>query len=91
MFDEIIKRWINTGQLTQNDIIPLFLEWDKEFGEGKATPEEVVALINSVSINYMPILYKILKYVSIQRKYEWAEIYDQNGTFKARYWNKIPD
>ena len=25
MFDEIFKRWVNTNQLTQDDIIPLFL------------------------------------------------------------------
>lgn len=91
MFDEIFKRWINTGQLTENDIVPLFLEWNKIFGNGTATPQDVMLLINMVHTDYAPILQRILRDVGIKKGYEWAELYDQNGKFIARFWQKDPD
>lgn len=88
MFDEIFKRWINTGQLSENDIVPLFLEWNQTFGDGKGTPQEVISLLHVIQTDYYRIMCKILKYVGIIKGYNWAEIYDKNGTFVARYWNK---
>ena len=88
MFDEIFNRWMNTGQLTQDDLIPLFLEWNQTFGDGKATPQEVIMLTQIIHTDYLRIMEKILKYIGIKKGYDWGEIYDKNGNFVARFWNK---
>jgi hypothetical protein len=92
MFDEIFKRWVNTNQLTQDDIIPLFLEWNQTFGDGQARPEHVLGLMRVMQTDYYRIMLHILKMVGIKKGYEWSEIYDtKTGRFIARFWNKIPD
>lgn len=89
MFDEIFKRWINTGQLTQDDIIPLFLEWNQTFGNGQARPEHVLTLMQFIHTDYGRLMLYILKMVGIKKGYEWSEIYDhETGRFIARFWNK---
>ena len=88
MFDTIFTRWVNTNELTQDDIIPLFLEWNKTFGDGKASPQDVLALIQFIRVDYRSLMEHILKYVGIKKGYDWAELYDANGRFIARFWNK---
>ena len=78
MFDEIFKRWITTGQLTENDIVPLFLEWNKTFGGGKGTAEEVLILLQIIHTDYLQIMYKILHDVGIAKGYKWEEVRDTN-------------
>lgn len=91
MFDEIFKRWINTGQLTEGDIVPLLLEWNQTFGNGKATADQAALVIRSLRIDYASLLQYILTMIGIKRGYEWAEIYDQRGRFIARFWQKNPN
>jgi len=91
MFDEIFKRWINTGQLTQNDIVPLFLEWNQTFGNGRATAQDVLMLMQFVHVDYRSLMQYILDMVGRKRGYEWAEIYDKDGNFRARFWQVNPD
>ena len=86
MFDEIFKRWIEMGQLTENDIVPLFLEWNQEFGDGKATPEEVITLLHIVHTDYYKLMQYILKVVGVRKGYHWEEVWDTNtGKFIARF------
>ena len=86
MFDEIFKRWITTGQLTENDIVPLFLEWNKTFGDGKGTAEEVLILLQIIHTDYLQIMYKILHDVGIEKGYKWEEIRDTNtGRLIAKF------
>ena len=86
MFDEIFKRWITTGQLTENDIVPLFLEWNKTFGDGKGTAEEVLILLQIIYTNYLQIMYKILHDVGIAKGYKWEEVRDTNtGRLIAKF------
>lgn len=89
MFDEIFKRWIDTGQLTQDDIVPLFLEWNQTFGNGQAQPEHVLTLMQFIRTDYGRLMLYILKMVGIKKGYEWSEIHDyETGKFIARFWNK---
>lgn len=89
MFDEIFKKWINTGELQENDIVPLMLEWNQTFGNKKATVQEAVASINFIPYELrFSLLQFILKNVGIKKGYDWCELYDSNGNFLARYWNK---
>jgi len=85
MFDEIFKRWITTGQLTENDIVPLFLEWDQEFKDGRVTPEMVMTLISHFRTDYYRIMCYILKMVGISKGYHWEEVYDSNGQIISRF------
>lgn len=86
MFDEIFKRWITTGQLTENDIVPLFLEWNKTFSDGKGTAEEVLILLQIIHTDYLQIMYKILHDVGIAKRYKWEEVRDTNtGRLIARF------
>ena len=88
MFDQIFDRWIATGQLTQDDLIPLFLEWNQTFGDGKATPEEVIMFTHMVHADYYRMMQYILKMVSIKRGYVYTEIWDtKTGKFVARFLN----
>lgn len=86
MFDEIFKRWITTGQLTENDIVPLFLEWNQTFGDGKGTPQEVLALLQMIHTDYYRIMEKILRDVGIMKGYRWEEVRETNtGRLIARF------
>jgi hypothetical protein len=85
MFDEIFKRWITTGQLTENDIIPLFLEWDNEFKDGTTTPEMILTLVSTLRTNYYIIMCYILKMIGIRRGYRWEEVRDINGKIIYRF------
>lgn len=85
MFDEIFKRWIETGQLTINDVAPLFLEWDQEFGNGMATPELVFFMLSTLHTDYTRMMNYILKMIGIKRGYHWEEIRDINGIVIKRF------
>ena len=85
MFDEIFKRWVTTGQLTENDIVPLFLEWDQEFGNGTVTPELVLFMLSTLHTDYIRMMNYILKMIGIKRGYQWEEIRDINGIVIKRF------
>jgi len=78
MFDEIFNRWITTGYLTQNDIIPLFLEWNQTFGDGNGTAQEVSVLMNLIHTDYYRLMNKILHDVGVKKGYKWEEVWDLN-------------
>lgn len=85
MFDEIFKRWIETGQLTENDIVPLFLEYDQEFLGGKMTAEQVIFFISHFQTNYYPMMCHILKRIGVNRGKQWEEMVDKNGNVMCRF------
>lgn len=85
MFDEIFKRWITTGQLTENDIVPLFLEWNQVFGDGKAQPEHVLGMLQILRTDYSALMNHILKFVGIKKGYHWEELLDRNGRVLTRF------
>lgn len=86
MFDEIFKRWVTTGQLTKNDIVPLFLEWNQTFGDGKGTPQEVNVLMNLIQADYRQLMEKILHDVGVKKGHKWEEVWNiKNGRFITRF------
>ena len=91
MFDEIFKRWVTTNQLTQDDIVPLFLEWDQTFVDGNASPEQVLLLMQIIQVDYYRVMCNILKMVGIKKGYEWSEVYDNTGRLLTRFLNKKLD
>ena len=45
MFNDIFKRWIETNELNPDDLVPIFLEYDKEFNEGNITSDQIALLL----------------------------------------------
>ena len=87
MFDEIFKRWITTGNIYENDLVPILLEYDKEFKDGKATPQDVLAFLNHPLIIHMDLnraISRVLKLLGIRKKYNWIEVYDKDGRLLTR-------
>lgn len=85
MFDEIFKRWVTTGQLTENDIVPLFLEWNQVFGDRQVRPEHVLEMLQILQTDYGRMMNYILKMIGIKRGYQWEEVYDKNGKLLTRF------
>lgn len=91
MFDEIFKRWIEIGNIYQSDIIPILLEYDKEFNEKQIDPNMIsIFLQNPISgyYNLEGALSKALKYIGIKKGYNWTEVYNQNGILLRRFLNE---
>lgn len=86
MFDEIFNRWVNGGQLTKDDIVPLFLEWNQTFGDGQAKPEHVLGMMSILHTDYGRLMHYVLKMVGIKKGYNWEELWDMNtGRFITRF------
>jgi len=91
MFDEIFKRWIETGNIYQSDIIPILLEYDSEFNEKQIDPNMITTFLQSSLVAYSNLdvaLNKALKYIGIKKGYNWTEIYNQNGILLKRFLNE---
>ena len=90
MFDEIFKRWIETGNIYQSDIIPILLEYDSEFNDKQIDPQALTLFLNSPTIQYINLngaLERALKYVAIKKGYIWEEMYDRDGFLMKRFMN----
>jgi hypothetical protein len=85
MFDEIFKRWIETGRLNDEDIVPLFLEYNQTFGDKQATAEHVLFMLTHLMLDYTHIINYMLKTLSIQKGYNWEELIDKNGIVIKRF------
>lgn len=92
-FDEIFKRWVDNESLTQEDIIPILVEYVTVFEKGEFDPQKTLAFIRIASSQYFNgqsmlniAINNALKLVGIKKNYHWAEIYDVDGRFKGRIW-----
>lgn len=93
MFDEIFKRWIDTNSLSQDDIVPILIEWDQTFGEGKLSGNEIVGMLNQDPriqfLNMGDVLNKALTYIGIKKGYNWITVYSPEGVLIKRFWNNV--
>ena len=89
MFDEIFKRWIETNQLAGEDLIPIFLEWDQTFGEGKITGDQVIAMLNQDPriqiVDMGATLNKAMTYLGIKKGYQWYSVLTADGQLLKRH------
>jgi hypothetical protein len=85
MFDEIFKRWIETGRLNDEDIVPLFLEYNQTFGDKQATAEHVLFMLTHLMLDYTHIINHMLKMLGIQNGYNWEELIDKNVIIIKRF------
>jgi len=84
MIDDIFKRWIETNNITQEDIIPILVEWNHLVGDGRATPETAALFCSVVQTDYNSMINRALHDIGIKKGYSWYEIVDKNNNIIRR-------
>ena len=87
-----MDKWMHLQPLNQEDIIVLLTEYDQTFNEGKVSPQEILTMLQfpPVQMGLNDATVKAIKRLSIKKGLEWADIYNEDGSFVARYWLKEP-
>ena len=89
MFNDIFKRWIDTNELNQDDLVPIFLEYDKEFNEGNITSDQIALLLQHpfVQMNIMIAVDTMMHFLGKKKEFQWIEVYSSQGQLIKRFWN----
>ena len=89
MFNDIFKRWIETNELNQDDLVPIFLEYDKEFNEGNITSDQIALLLQHpfVQMNIMIAVDNMMHFLGQKKEFQWIEVYSPQGQLIKRFWN----
>lgn len=92
-FDEIFKRWVDKNELTQDDIIPILMEYVQTFDKGEFNPQMAMTFIQIANSQYINgqsglvlAINNALKMTGIKKGYHWADVLDQNGNLLKRIW-----
>jgi hypothetical protein len=92
-FDEIFKRWVNKNELTQEDVMPILMEYVQTFKKGEFNPQIALAFAQMTSNQWINgqnglniALNNALKMTGIKKGYHWAEVLDQQGNLLKRIW-----
>lgn len=88
-YENIFKKWVTTNQLSQNDVIPILLEYNNLFGTKALTPQEInIFLDHPIVQGYINILtINALNMIGVKKGYSWITITDKNNRFIRRYIN----
>ena len=91
--DEIFKRWVDKNELTQEDIVPILMEYVQTFDKGEFNPQTALTFAQMVSNQWINgqsglniALNNALKMTGIKKGYHWAEVLDQQGNLLNRIW-----
>lgn len=89
MFTDIFKRWIETNELSQDDLVPIFLEYDKEFNEGNITADQIALLLQHpfVQMNIVVAVDNMIHLLGKKEGFQWIEVYSPQGQLIKRFWN----
>lgn len=89
MFNDIFKRWIETNELNPDDLVPIFLEYDKEFNEGNITSDQIALLLQHpfVQMNIMIAVDNMMHSIGKKKEFQWIEVYSPQGQLIKRFWN----
>lgn len=85
---ELIDKWVKQEPFTHADILTMLIEYSRIFGNRTVTPEEANLVTQVWHGNWNRVIYKAMRDLGIIYNANIAEIYDQNGKFIARYYNK---
>lgn len=92
-FDEIFKRWVDKNELTQDDIIPILMEYVQTFEKGEFNPQTALTFAQMASNQWINgqsglsiAINNALKMTGIKKGYHWGEILDQQGNLLRRIW-----
>lgn len=89
MFNDIFKRWIDTNELNPDDLVPIFLEYDKEFNEGNITSDQIALLLQHpfVQMNIVVAVDNMMHLLGKKKEFQWIEVYSPQGQLIKRFWN----
>lgn len=89
MFNDIFKRWIESNELSQDDLVPIFLEYDKEFNEGNITADQIAVLLQHpfVQMNIISAVDNMMHLLGKKEEFQWIEVYSPQGQLIKRFWN----
>lgn len=97
-FDEIFKRWVDKNELTQEDVMPILMEYVQTFKKEEFNPQIAKAFIQMTSNQWINgqnglslALNNALKMVGIKKGYHWADVFSPNGQFMYRMWQPQDD
>ena len=92
-FDEIFKRWVDKNELTQEDVMPILMEYVQTFKKVEFNPQIAMTFIQMTSNQWINgqnglslALNNALKLTGIKKGYYWAEVLDQQGNLLKRIW-----
>jgi hypothetical protein len=92
-FDEIFKRWVNKNELTQEDVMPILMEYVQTFKKVEFNPQIALAFAQMTSNQWINgqnglrlAVNNALKMTGIKKGYHWAEVLDQQGNLLKRIW-----
>ena len=92
-FDEIFKRWVDKNELTQEDIIPILMEYVYTFDKGEFNTQAALTFAQMANNQWVNgrsglsiALNNALKMTGIKKGYHWAEVLDQQGNLLKRIW-----
>ena len=89
MFEEIFNRWIDTNSLNMADIIEILVEYNKTFGDGTVTEQQVMGMLQQDPriqlINLAGAINQAISYIGLKKGYEWYEVYNKEGNLLKRF------
>lgn len=87
-FDEIFKRWIDKNELTQEDIIPILMEYVQTFDKGEFNPQGTIAFIQLMNSNGLlgRVLENAIEKIAYKKQYHWGKVFDSKGQLLSRIW-----
>ena len=86
--EDIFKRWIETGNLTQDDIIPVLMEYAKLYEKGTCSQEQLMIFMQTIPMDWNYTLTRALTLIGKKLRYSWIEVYDNKGLLIKRFWNE---
>lgn len=87
-FDEIFKKWIDTGKLTNEDIFTILLEYDNTFNDGTLTIQQIEIFLSHpiIQIELNSIITEALSKLGLKKGYKWWTIRNSDGQLIRRMW-----
>lgn len=92
MFDEVFTKWINTGQLSLEDITIILLEYNQVFGDGKVTGDQIIQMIQQdprvKMCDFVGGICKALNLLGVYKKKQWITVITADGQIIRRFFNE---
>lgn len=86
MIKEIFNKWIETGAISQEDIVPILLEYDSLYNDGTVTPEQCMIVAQMMAFNLSEGITRALKMIAYKWNGQLVESYSPTGQLLKRYW-----
>ena len=88
-YENIFKKWVTTNQLSQNDVLPILMEYNSLFGTKTLTPQEIQVFLHHPIVQgcINILIVNALNMIGIKKGYSWITITDNKNRFIKRFLN----